>query len=77
MIYSVTLWRNFFIFGLDRLDIISKPLNIIILYATYFIYTTRCYERQLVLEVYKKMLYQLFKILKDIALSNNELIEII
>ena len=66
MIYSVTLWRNFFIFGLDRLNIITKPLNIIILYANYFIYTTRCDERQLVLEVYKKKLYRLFKILKNI-----------
>ena len=67
--------EDFFIFGLDRLNIITKPLNIIILYAKYFIYTTRCNERQLVLEVYKKKLYQLFKILKDIALSNNELTE--
>ena len=67
--------EEFFIFGLDRLDIITKPLNIIILYAKYFMYTTRCNERQLVLEVYKKKLYQLFKILKDIALSNNELTE--
>ena len=75
MIYSVTLWRIFIIFGLDGLNIITKPLNIIILYAKYFIYTTCCNERQLVLEVYKKKLYQLFKILKDIALSNNELTE--
>ena len=67
--------EEFFIFGLDRLNIITKPLNIIILYAKYFIYTTRCNERQLVLEVYKKKLYQLFKILKDIALTNNELTE--
>ena len=67
--------EEFFIFGLDRLNIITKPLNIIILYAKYFIYTTRCNERQLVLEVYKKKLYQLFKILKDIALINNELTE--
>ena len=41
----------FFIFGLDRLNIITKPLNIIILYVKYFIYTTRCNERQLVLEI--------------------------
>ena len=67
--------EEFFIFGLDRLNIITKPLNIIMLYAKYFIYTTRCNERQLVLEVYKKKLYQLFKILKDIALTNNELTE--
>ena len=67
--------EEFFIFGLDRLNIITKLLNIIILYAKYFIYTTRCNERQLVLEVYKKKLYQLFKILKDIALTNNELTE--
>ena len=63
------------IFGLDRLNIITKPLNVIILYAKYYIYTTRCNERHLVLEVYKKKLYQIFKILKDIALSNNELKE--
>ena len=75
MIYSVTLWRIFFIFGLVRLNIITKPLNIIILYAKYYIYTSRCNERQLVLEVYKKKLYQLFKILRDIALTNNELTE--
>ena len=75
MKYSVTLWRIFFIFGPDRLNTITKPLNIIILYAKYYIYTTRCNERHLVLEVYKKKLYQLFKILKDIALSNNELTE--
>ena len=67
--------EELFIFGLDILNIITKPLNIIILYAKYFIYTTRCNERQLVLEVYKKKLYQLFKILKDIAVSNNELTE--
>ena len=67
--------EEFFIFGQDRLNITTKPLNIIILYAKYFIYTTRCNERQLVLEVYKKKLYQLFKILKDIALTNNELTE--
>ena len=65
MKYSVTLWRNFFIFGLDRLNTITKPLNIIILYAKYYIYTTRCNERHLFLEVYKKKLYQLFKILKE------------
>ena len=41
----------------------------------YFIYTTRCNERQLVLEVYKKKLSQLFKILKNIALSKSELTE--
>ena len=67
--------EEFFIFGLDRLNTITKPLNIIILYAKYYIYTTRCNERHLVLEVYKKKLYQLLKILKDIALSNNELTE--
>ena len=75
MKYSVTLWRIFFFFCPDRLNTITKPLNIIILYAKYYIYTTRCNERHLVLEVYKKKLYQLFKILKDIALSNNELTE--
>ena len=75
MKYSVTPWRIFFIFGLDRLNTITKQLNIIILFAKYYIYTTRCNERQLVLEVYKKKLYQLFKMLKDIALSNNELTE--
>ena len=75
MKYSVTLWRIFFIFGLDGLNTITKPLNIIILYAKYFIYTTRCNERHFVLEVCKKKLYQLYKILKDIALSNNELTE--
>ena len=75
MIYSVPLWRIFFIFGLDRLNTLTKPLNIIILYAKYFIYTTRCNENQLVIEVYKKKFYQLFKILKDIALSYNELTE--
>ena len=73
MTYSVSLRRIFF--GMDRLNTLTKPLNIIILYAKYFIYTARCNERQLVLEVYKKKLYQLFKILKDIALSNNELTE--
>ena len=76
MKHCVTLWRFFFIFGLDRLNTITKPLNIIILYAKYYIYTARCNERHLVLEVYKKKLYQLFKILKkNIALSNNELTE--
>ena len=75
MKYSVTPWRIFFIFGLDRLNTITKQLNIIILFAKYYIYTTRCNERQLVLEVYKKKLYQLFKMLKDIALSNDELTE--
>ena len=44
--------EEFFIFGLDRLNTITKPLNIIILYAKYYIYTTRCNERHLVLEVY-------------------------
>ena len=32
-------------------------------------------SKRTVLEVYKKRLYQLFKILKDIALTNNELKE--
>ena len=67
--------KMFIVTEFAALNTITKPLNIIILYAKYFIYTTRCNERQLVLEVYKKKLYQLFKILKDIALANNELTE--
>ena len=32
---------HFFLFSLDRLNTITKPLNIMMLYAKYFIYTTR------------------------------------
>ena len=30
--------EEYFIFGLDRKNIIPKPLNIILLYAKYYIY---------------------------------------
>lgn len=69
------IMEEFFIFGLDRKNVIPKPLNIIILYAKYFIYTTRCNQQQLFLDVFKKKLLLLYKTLIEISFSNNELTE--
>ena len=65
--------EEYFIFGLDRKNIIPKPLNIILLYAKYYIYITRCNQHTLFFDIYKKKLLLLYKTLKEIALSNNQL----
>ena len=67
--------KELFIFGLDKKRVISKPLNIILLYAKYYIYITRCNQRTLHLDVFKKKFLLLFKTLKEISLSKNQLTE--
>ena len=67
--------KELFIFCLDRKKVIPKPLNIILLYAKYYIYITRCNQRTLYLAVFKKKFLLLFKTLKEISLSNNQLTE--
>lgn len=69
------LTQEQFIFGLDRNNILSKPLNTILLYAKYYIYTTRCNEQSIHLDIFKRKLIVLFKILKEISFSNNKLTE--
>ena len=67
--------KELFIFGLDRKNVISKPLNIILLYAKYYIYITRCNQHILRLDIFKKKFLLLHKALKQISLSNNQLTE--
>ena len=62
-------------FGLDRKNNISKPLNMILMYAKYNIYFTRCNQRILNLDVLKKKILILYKTLKEISLHNNKLTE--
>ena len=69
------LTKELFIFGLDRTNVISKPLSIILLYAKYYIYITRCNEHILHLDIFKKKFLLLHKALKEISLSNNKLTE--
>ena len=64
-----------FMFGLDRKNNISKPLSIILMYAKYYIYFTRCNQRILNLDVFKKKFLILYKTLKEISLHNNKLTE--
>ena len=62
-------------FGLDKKNKISKPLAIILLYAKYYIYITRCNQLILHIDIFKKKFLLLYKALKEISLSNNQLTE--
>ena len=46
--------EEFLNFGLNRKNIRPKPLNIILLYAKYYIYITRCNQNTLFFDIYKK-----------------------
>ena len=67
--------EEFFMFGLDKKNKISKPLAIILLYAKYYIYITRCNQLILHIDIFKKKFLLLYKALKEISLSNNQLNE--
>ena len=73
LLCQFSIQKNFLFFGLDRKNIIPKPFNIILLYAKYYVYITRCNQHTLSFDIYKKKLLLLYKTLKEIALSNNEL----
>lgn len=70
-----SILKEFFLFGLDRNNIIPKTINVILLYAKYFIYITKCNQRQLLLDVFKKKLLIFYKTLMEIALSKDQLTE--
>lgn len=62
-----------FILGIQKNTSATTILSFILLYAKYFIYTTRCNQQNLNFEVFKKKLLQIYKIHMEIAISNNNL----
>ena len=50
-----------------------KILNFILLYTKFYIYSTRCNQQSLFLEVFKRKLLFMYKTHMDIAINNNDI----
>ena len=66
------LTEEYFIFGLQREHGVNKILHFILLYAKYYIYLARCKNQQLNIRVFKMKLRVMYRVHRQIALSNQE-----
>ena len=66
-----TITEEFFMFGKQEEQTYPKAVKVIILYAKYYIYVTRCKQLPLFLNAYKKRLKFMYKVLQCIASKNN------
>ena len=66
------LTEEYFIFGLQREHGVNKILHFIFLYAKYYIYLARCKNQQLNIRVFKMKLQVMYRVHRQIALSNQE-----
>ena len=62
-----------FILGINKNKAFPEILSFILLYAKYYIYTTRCKKQNLFLGVFKKKLLLMYKIHLEISISNDKL----
>ena len=67
--YIVT--EEFFMFGKQGKHVYPKAIKFIILYAKYYIYVSRCKQRSLFLNPFKKQLKFMHKVHQYIATKNN------
>ena len=69
----IELSEKLFLFGLESGEKVSNVSKFILLYAKYYIYCSRCNNHSLMLEIFKKKLYFMYKIHMEIAYANNNL----
>ena len=62
-----------FILGINNNKVFPEILSFILLYAEYYIYTTRSNKQNLFLGVFKKKLRLMYKIHLEISISNGKL----
>ena len=64
--------RGPLVFGLQREHGVNKILHFIFLYAKHYIYLARCKNQQLNIRVFKMKLQVMYRVHRQIALSNQE-----
>ena len=69
----IELSEKLFLFGLESGEKVSNVCKFILLYAKYYIYYSRCNSHSLMLEIFKKKLYLMYKIHMEIAYANKNL----
>ena len=69
----IELSEKLSLFGLESGEKVSNVSKYILLYAKYYIYCSRCNNHSLMLEIFKKKLYFMYKIHMEIAYANNNL----
>ena len=69
----IELSEKLVLFGLESGGKVSNFSKFILLYAKYYIYCSRCNNHSLMLEIFKKKIYFMFKIHMEIAYANNNL----
>ena len=69
----INLTEKLFLFGVDNDQKLTNTLHFFLLYAKYYIYCSRCNNQTLMLTVYKKKLYFMYKMHMEIAFANNAL----
>ena len=62
-----------FILGINKNKAFPEILSFILLYAKYYIYTTRCNKQNLFLGIFKAKLFLMYKIHLEISISNDKL----
>ena len=67
------LSEKLFLFGIDKDQKLTNTLHFFLLYAKYYIYCSRCNNQPLMLAVFKKKLFFMYKMHMEIAFTNNSL----
>ena len=69
----IELSEKLFLFELESGEKIPNVITFILLYAKYYIYCSRCNNHSLLLKIFKKKLYFMYKIHMEKAYANNNL----